>query len=121
MRTFLIRLIVNAFALSAAAYLVGGITLAGGFWDVLLVALIFGIVNAILKPVLLLLSFPILLITLGLFTFVVNGALLLLTARLTSHLAVAGFGSAVLGSIVISVVSVLLGAWLKDERRKKHA
>ncbi len=118
MRNLLIRLIVNAFALSAAAYLVDGITLAGGFWDVLLVALVFGLVNALLKPALLLLSLPILLITLGLFTFVVNGALLLLTARLTSHLAVSGFGSAFLGSIVISVVSVVLGAWLKDERRK---
>jgi len=119
MRNFLIRLIVNALALSAAAYLVSGITLSGGFLDVLLVALVFGVVNALLKPFLMILSLPFLLLTLGLFTFVVNGALLLITARLMSHFAVAGLGSAILGSIVISVVSMLLGGALKDEKKRK--
>lgn len=119
MRNFLIRLIVNALALSAAAYVVSGITLSGGFLDVLLVALVFGVVNALLKPFLMILSLPFLLLTLGLFTFVVNGALLLLTARLMPHFAVAGLGSAILGSIVISVVSMLLGGALKDEKKRK--
>jgi putative membrane protein len=119
MRNFVIRLIVNALALSAAAYVVAGITLSGGFGDVLLVALLFGLVNALVKPFLMLLSLPFLILTLGLFTFVVNGALLLLTARLTSHLAVAGLGSAILGSIVISIVSMLLWSVLKDEKKKR--
>ncbi|HSM61130.1 MAG TPA: phage holin family protein [Longimicrobiales bacterium] len=118
MRNFLIRLIINALALSAAAYLVTGITLAGDFWDVLLVALVFGIVNALLKPILIVLSLPFLLLTLGLFTFVVNGALLLLTASLTAHLDVAGLGAAILGSIVISIVSIVLGGVLKDEVKR---
>ncbi|MBM4373408.1 MAG: phage holin family protein [Deltaproteobacteria bacterium] len=117
MRNFVVRIFVNALALSAAAWLVPGISLSGGFADVLLVALVFGLVNAILKPLVLLLSLPFLLLTLGLFAFVVNAAMLLLTARLTEHLAVSGFGAALLGSLVISVVSAVLGGALKDERR----
>jgi putative membrane protein len=78
------------------------------------VALLFGVLNALLKPILLLLSLPFLLVTLGLFAFVVNGALLLLTARLTEHLAVSGLGSAILGSLVISLVTIVLGRALDD-------
>lgn len=118
MRNFVVRIFVNALALSAAAWLVPGISLSGGFANVLLVALVFGLVNAILKPLVLLLSLPFLLLTLGLFAFVVNAAMLLLTARLTEHLAVSGFGAALLGSLVISVVTAVLGGVLKDERRR---
>jgi putative membrane protein len=120
MRNFLIRLVVNALALSAAAWLVSGITLTGGFWDVLLVALVFGLVNALLKPIVFLLSLPFLILTLGLFAFVVNGAMLLVTAALTDHLSVAGIGSAILGSIVISLVTMLLGGVLDDDRKKRE-
>lgn len=116
MRNFLIRLVVNAFALSAAAWLVPGIGLTGGFLDVLLVALVFGLVNALLKPIVFLFSLPFLILTLGLFAFVVNGAMLLVTAALTEHLAVSGLFSAILGSIVISLVTMLLGGALKDDR-----
>jgi putative membrane protein len=108
---------VNALALSAAAYLVPGIRLTGGFWDVILVALVFGLVNALLKPLVWILSLPFLVLTLGLFAFVVNGVMLLVTARLTDHLAVAGFGAAVLGSVVISLITMLLGGALKDRKK----
>lgn len=114
MRNFLIRLFVNSLALSAAAWLVDGITLSGGFGQVLIVALVFGILNAILKPILVVFSLPFIVVTLGLFALVVNGVMLLVTARLTDHLAVSGFGAAVLGSIVISVVTILLGGVLQD-------
>lgn len=117
MRNFVIRLFVNALALSAAAWLVPGISLTGGIGDVLLVALVFGIVNAILKPIALLLSLPFLLVTLGLFAFVVNGLMLLVTARFSEHLAVSGLGAAILGSIVVSLVTAFLGAALTDEKR----
>jgi len=113
-RNFLIRLFVNSLALSAAAWLVDGITLSGGFGQVLIVALVFGILNAVLKPILVIFSLPFLVVTLGLFALVVNGVMLLVTARLTDHLAVSGFGSAVLGSIVISIVTILLGGALED-------
>lgn len=118
MRNFVIRLFVNALALSVAAWLVPGIVLEGGVGGVLLVALVFGLVNAVLKPLLLVLSFPFLIVTLGLFAFVVNGLMLLLTARLTDQLAVSGLWAAILGSIVISVVSAVIGSLLKDERRR---
>ncbi len=115
MRNFVIRLFVNALALSAAAWLVPGITLSGGFGDVLLVALIFGVVNAVLKPVLLILSLPFLLLTLGLFALVVNAALLGVTAWLLGPLSVSGFWAALLGSVIISLVTLVLGGALKDE------
>jgi putative membrane protein len=114
MKNFIIRLFVNALALSAASWLISGIQLTGDFANVLFVALLFGVLNALLKPILLLLSLPFLLVTLGLFAFVVNGALLLLTARLTEHLAVSGLGSAILGSLVISLVTIVLGRALDD-------
>lgn len=119
MRNFLIRIVVNALALSAAAWLVPGIRLSGGFWDVMLVALVFGLVNALLKPIVFLLSLPFVILTLGLFAFVVNGAMLLVTAGLTERLAVSGLGAAMLGSIVISLVTMLLGGALKDEKKKR--
>lgn len=118
MRNFVIRLFVNALALSAAAWLVPGITLEGSFGDVLLVALVFGLVNALLKPIVWLLSFPFLILTLGLFAFVVNGAMLLVTAHFTEPLAVDGLLPAILGSVVISLVSMFLGGALKDDKKR---
>lgn len=115
MRNFIVRLVVNALALSVAAYIVPGIRLTGGAGSLLLVAFVFGLVNAILKPILLILSLPFLLLTLGLFAFVVNGLLLMITAALTEHLAVSGLWAAVLGSIVISLVTMIMGGLLRDE------
>jgi putative membrane protein len=114
MMNFLIRLFVNALALAAAAWLFDGIQMSGGFWDVLLVAFVFGLLNAILKPILLFLSLPFVIVTLGLFALVVNAVMLLITASLLDDFAVAGFGTAVLGSIVISLVTMVLGGLLKD-------
>ncbi|MEQ8331557.1 MAG: phage holin family protein [Longimicrobiales bacterium] len=114
MRNFIVRLVVNALALSVAAYIVPGIRLTGGAGSLLLVAFVFGLVNAILKPILLILSLPFLLLTLGLFAFVVNGLLLMITAALTEHLAVSGLWAAVLGSIVISLVTMIMGGLLRD-------
>ena len=117
MKNFAIRLLVNALALSAAAWIVGGINLTGGFGDVLVVALVFGILNALLKPILVLFSIPFLIVTLGLFSFVVNGALLLATAGLTDSLSIDGLWSAILGSIVMSLVTMVLGKNMKDEEK----
>ena len=120
MRNFVIRLFVNAAALSAAAYLVTGIELTGGIGSALVVAFVFGLVNALLKPLALLFSLPFLILTLGLFTFVVNGVMLMITAGLTDALSVNGLWAAVLGSLVVSVVSTVLGGILKDEKKKKR-
>ncbi len=115
MRNFVIRLLVNALALWAAAEVVSGIELSGAFADILIVALVFGLLNAVLKPVLIVFSIPFLIVTLGLFALVVNGAMLLVTARLTSYLTVSGLGAAILGSLVISLVTMVLGKVLEDQ------
>ena len=116
MRNFIIRLLINGLALSAAAWLVAGVQLSADYGDILVVALIFGLLNAILKPILVFFSIPFLVVTLGIFALIVNGAMLLITARLTDHLVVDGLGAAVLGSIVISIVTMILGGVLKDEK-----
>lgn len=118
MRNFVIRLLINALALSAAGWLVGGISLTGGYGDILFVALVFGLLNAVLKPILMFFSIPFIVLTLGIFALVVNGAMLLITARLTDSLAVDGLGAAMLGSIVISIVTMILGGVLEDEKRE---
>ncbi len=114
MQNLIIRLFVNAVALWVAAQLVGGIELAGEFWAIMLVAAVFGIVNALIRPVLLLLSLPLLVITLGLFTLVVNALMLMLTAALVGALSVAGFWPALWGSLLISVVSFLFSVILPE-------
>ena len=118
MKNFLIRLLVNALALAVAAWLLDGIEMSDDFVDVLLIALVFGLLNAVLKPILLILSIPLLIVTLGVFALVVNAVLLLITSRLLESFEVSGFWTAVLGSIVISGVTMNMGAVLKDEKRR---
>jgi putative membrane protein len=114
MQNLVIRLFVNAVALWVAAQLVGGMELDGAFWSVVLVAAVFGLANALIRPVMLLLSLPLLVLTLGLFTLVVNALILLLTAALVGALTVDGFWAAFLGSILISIVSFLFSIVLPD-------
>lgn len=114
----LIRLIINAIALYAAAQLVNGIQLTDQIGGILFVALIFGVINAILGPILKTLSLPFILVTLGLFTLVINGLLLWLTAALSDSLSVEGFWAAFWGALVISIVSWFLSAFLKDDDKK---
>jgi putative membrane protein len=116
MQNLIIRLFVNAVALWVAAQLVGGIELAGEFWPVLLVAAVFGLLNALIKPFVLLLSLPFLILTLGLFTVVVNAIMLMLTAALVDALHVSGFWSALWGSILISLVSFLFSVLLPERK-----
>jgi putative membrane protein len=115
MQNLIIRLFVNAVALWVAASLVGGIELEGEFWPVVLVAAVFGLVNALIRPFLLLLSLPLLVLTLGLFTLVVNALMLMLTAALVGALTVEGFVAALLGSILISIVSFLFSVLLPEK------
>ena len=109
---FVLRLLLNAAALWVATRLVSGITYQGGWPGFLGVALVFGIVNAIVKPVITILSIPFILLTLGLFFFVVNAFALWITSGLSGWLGlgfkVDGFGAAFLGALVVSLVNVLL-------------
>jgi putative membrane protein len=110
----IIKLLINAAALWVAAALVSGIELEGTFWEIMLVALIFGLINTFIKPVLKLLSLPVMILTLGLFAIVINAGLLWFTAWITDYLTVQNFWSAILGAIVISIVSALLGVFVRD-------
>lgn len=101
---FFARLFITAFALWAAAQLVPGIHI-GGLFSLLFTALVFGLVNALVRPVAVLLSLPLTLLTLGLFLLVVNAAMLGLTALLVPGFALDGFWPACWGAIVVSLVS----------------
>ena len=111
----LLKWLINAAALWVAGYLVTGIDLEGDFWTILLVALVFGLVNTFIKPILKLLSFPVIIITLGLFAVVINAAMLGLTAAVTDALSIADFWSAVLGAVIISVVSAILNVFVPED------
>jgi putative membrane protein len=109
MRTLLLSLFGNAIAIWVAALLVPGVVLSSDFAQVLLVALIFGLVNAFVKPVIKLLALPLIFLTLGLVTLVINAGMLILTDRFAAGLMVADFTSAFLGALVISIVNLMLG------------
>jgi putative membrane protein len=119
---FLMRIVITAIALWAATRLVSGITFHGNWIGLAGVALVFGVLNSFVRPILTFLSFPLLIVTLGLFTFVLNAVMLLLTSALASRLGidfhVAGFWPAFWGAIVVGIVSFLLSIFLPDERRE---
>ncbi|MEV0282677.1 MULTISPECIES: phage holin family protein [unclassified Kribbella] len=124
MKNLIIKLLANAVALAIAAWLISGITIQGAttgrrILTLLIVAAIFGLVNAIVKPIVKLLSLPFIILTLGLLIFVINAAMLLLTSWITGKLDVQfhvdGFWAALLGSLVITVVGMLLNAVLPDK------
>lgn len=121
MVSFLIKLLVNAAALWVATRLVSGVSYAGGTPGLLGVALIFGAINAVLRPITRLLTCPLILLTLGLFTFVVNGLMLWLTSSVSSALGlgftVTGFWPAFWGALVVSIVSVVLSSLGHDWSR----
>src|SRR3954470_23063467 len=100
--TFLIRLIISAFSLGLAAYLVPGIHV-NGVLTLLIAAFLLGLVNAIIKPILIFLTFPITIVTLGLFLIIINAGMLGLVAWMLPGLSIEGLGPAVLGWLIISV------------------
>ena len=119
----IIRLIINALALWLATRLVDGISFDGEIAFLFVVALVFGAVNTIVKPILMVLTFPFLIVTLGLFLLVLNGAMLWLTgaisdaAELGFH--VSSFKAAFIGGLVVSVVSFVLSSMVGGDSKKK--
>ena len=110
MPRFLLHWLVTAIALGAAAYLVPGIHITSG--PVLIIAaLVLGFVNAIVRPVLVVLTLPLTVLTLGIFYFIVNGAAFGLAAALVPGFTVASLGSAILGAVVVALVSSVF-TWL---------
>ena len=115
---FLIRLLVNAVALWVATRFVTGVTYTGALLPLIGVALVFGVVNAIIRPILKLLTLPFYIFTFGLFALVVNGLMLWLTSSLSEALGlgfhVSGFWPAFWGALVVSVVSTILGILIRE-------
>jgi len=120
---FIVRLLVNAAALAIATWILKGISITASsttskIITLLIVALIFGVLNAIVKPLFALFTAPLILLTLGLFLVVINACMLLLTSWLAGLFNldwnVDGFWTAVLGAIIISIVSFLLNVFLPD-------
>ena len=115
MISLLARWILNAAALMLVAYLYPGVSV-DSFGAALIAALVLGLVNAVVRPLLVLLTLPVTLLTLGLFLFVINALLFWLVAELVQGFNVGGFGSALLGSILYSVIT-LITSWLLFSRK----
>ena len=117
---FLIRFLTNAAALWVATRLVPGVTFAGGWVPFLAVSLVLAVINATLRPLVKLLTCPLILLTLGLFALVVNGLMLWLTSSVSQSLGlgfhVTGFWAAFFGGLVISIVSTLVSMALGPPR-----
>ena len=115
MRSFLIHWLITAVALAIGAHLIPGIRVTS-LTALLFSAMVLGLVNAFVRPVLVVLTFPITVLTLGLFYLIVNGAAFALAAALVPGFSVASFGSAIAGALVVSLVSSLLGWVLSPPR-----
>ncbi|MBB2923447.1 phage holin family protein [Cellulomonas cellasea] len=123
---FVLRVLINGVAIWLATLVLSGLTVVGGDSTaeragiVLLVALIFGIVNAVVKPLVSFLSFPLYILTLGLFTLVVNALMLMLTAWITERadwgLRIDDFWTALIGALIIAVVSFVLSVVVPKSR-----
>lgn len=115
---FLVRLAVNLavtiFAFWVAVQLLPGMSFTGTLADWVVAAIVFGVVNAIIRPILMLLTLPINVVTLGLFTLVINALMLWLTSWISAALTVDGFFTALLGALVIAVVSTVINWFLPD-------
>ena len=123
---FLVRVLINGVAIWFATLILPGLSIVGGDsnWEtlgiILLIALVFGLVNAIVKPIVAFLSIPLYILTLGLFTIIVNALMLMLTAWITEAtdwgLRIDNFGVACWGAIIISIVSLVLSVLVPGQR-----
>lgn len=114
---WLISIVLNAVALIVVAELFGSFHL-DGFGAAILASFILSIVNVIIKPILIVLTLPITVITLGLFLFIINAITLMITqALMGSSFVIDGFGTAIIAAIIISIINLLLNSLVKDSRR----
>jgi putative membrane protein len=124
MNRFILRWMINAVALYVAVLIVPGLTLESHWLSVVWLALIFGFVNALLRPILKFLTCPLIMLTLGLFSLLINAFLFWLTAQVGQFfgisLTVEGFWPAFWGAVIVSVVSVVLSLVFKDELKSRR-
>ena len=118
MRFLLIRWLIAAIAIGLTAWLMPGVEITGGILSLLFIALVFGLVNAIVRPIVTLLTCPFVILTLGLFLLIINTLMFQLTAWLTPALSVAGFWAAFWASLVVSIISAVLNSFVHDDKKK---
>lgn len=114
--SFIIRLVLSALAFLAVSHLVPGISVAS-FWTALVLAILWGLVSVTIKPIVLILTLPINILTLGIFTFILNGFFLWLLGGIVKGFEVHGFWVAVLGALVLSIINMLIG-WVVERLNK---
>jgi putative membrane protein len=115
LKTFFVHLIVSALLLVCVDYLLTGFAIAG-FGHALVAALVLGVVNTIVRPVLILVTLPITIVTLGLFLFVINALMLLLAAAVVPGFSIAGFGTALLAALLLAVFNLVASSLLNPRR-----
>lgn len=115
MTRFFLKWTISAISLAVAAWLIQGITIANG-WALLFAALVVGLLNAFLRPIIILLTLPLNILTLGLFTFVINAGMILFTAWIVHGFAVSGFWAAFWAAIVMSLVGFFLNIIMPGKR-----
>ena len=121
-RSLFVNWILLAGAFALTAWIISGMDVSGGFWGYIWVSALFGIVNVIIGTILRILTLPLTLLTLGLFSVIVNAALLKLTDSLSSHLTIADFfWTAIWAAIILSLVSVVLDLTVGRALRPKHS
>lgn len=114
---FIVRLLVTALAVWLAAYILPGVHLQNDAKTIIIVALVLALLNAIVKPILIILTIPVTIITLGLFLLVINALMVIWTSRLVDGFKVDGWLTALLFSLIVSFVSAVLHAIARDRRR----
>mgnify|MGYP001099745605 CR=1 FL=1 len=115
----LIRWLILTAAITIASYLIGGIEVKG-FFSAFFAAAILGVLNVFFKPILLILTLPINILTLGLFTFIINAVILKMASGVISGFQVHGFWSAIFGALVISLVNWLLTSFINEQGRVEY-
>ena len=111
--SFLVRLVINALAFLIVSSLYSGMSVRG-LWGAVVAALIWGIVNALLRPFLVLLTLPLNILTFGLFTFVINAVMILITSEIVKGFMVEGFWSALIAAVIMSGASFVLNLLLSE-------
>ena len=123
MTYLILRIMINALSIAVAVKVIAGITFTGEWWKMIIIGAFFGIVNSFLKPLITLFTFPLILVTLGLFTLIVNTLMLIITVQLSEPfqlgLQIQGFWPAFKGALIISIVSMLL-SWLTGLKKIKY-
>jgi putative membrane protein len=123
MTYLILRIMINALAIAVAVKVVDGIVFSGEWWKMIFVGAVFGIVNSFLKPLLTFFTLPLIILSLGLFTLIVNTLMLLITVSLSGPLnlglKIHGFWPAFKGALIISIMSMVL-SWLTGMKKIKY-